>query len=143
MPIATPMALQAVQQREFEGDKQILFNSVVDVLQDLGFNIEVASLETGLITALSPLRPVNTGFNDFLFAGATGSTRMTVFVEALANGRVRVRLSCISRWSYPRSYVNRRQYEEPITDQRFYQVAFEKIEEALFTRRAISSPVRE
>lgn len=136
-PELTPMEIQAIQQREFEADKPTVFASVMDVLQDLGFTIASADLNTGFITAASPV--TNTEWN-LWWGRSTGNTRLTVFIESLANGRTRARLNFVSTrnrlgWSYTMEHR-----EKAIFDPQPYAKVFEKISEALFVRKATNSP---
>ena len=55
-PEKTSLEIQAIQSKNFETDKKVAFNSVVSVLQDLGYIIGSASLETGFITAESAVK---------------------------------------------------------------------------------------
>ena len=58
-PQKTSLEIQAIQARTFDADKKITFNSVMSVLQDLGYIIGSASFETGFITAVSPNKRVD------------------------------------------------------------------------------------
>jgi hypothetical protein len=136
-PPPTPLALQAIQAKEFDADKQTVFASVMDVLQDAGFTVVSADLNTGFITATSPYG--KQGYNIW-WGVARGSTHMTGFIETLANGRTRVRLNFTRLtdqvgWSFAVEHK-----EKALTDAQIYQAMFEKIDEALFVRKASNSP---
>ena len=138
-PVLAPLQLQAFQQHEFEADKSTVFDGVVDVLQDLGFTIASADLNTGFITAESPQTSTKSLSDAIWWGGATSNSRVTAFIETMASGRTRVRLNFVSRkfrlgWSYTRE-----QHDQAVTDPRVYQVAFEKVDEALFVRRSTSA----
>ena len=135
-PTPSPLQLQAIQQHEFEADKGTVFSSVVDVLQDLGFTIASADLATGFITAESPQTSTKSMSDAVWWGGATSNSRVTAFIEALPNGRTRVRLNFVSRkfrlgWSYTRE-----EHDHAVTEPRVYQVAFDKIDEAVFVRKS-------
>ena len=55
-PTKTPLELQSIQAKEFETSKKIAFAATLSVFQDLGYIVESASFETGLITAKSPTK---------------------------------------------------------------------------------------
>ena len=48
------LALKAIQEREFEKDKQTVFASTVSVLQNIGYTIRSADYNAGLIFADAP-----------------------------------------------------------------------------------------
>ena len=52
----TPMEIQAMQTREFDADKKVAFGAVMSVIQDLGFTVSGADLETGFIQAAGQSR---------------------------------------------------------------------------------------
>ena len=54
-PQLTPMELQAIQSKEFQTSKETLFASAMSVFQDLGYTINSAEMQTGFITANSPM----------------------------------------------------------------------------------------
>ena len=47
----TPLEIQSIQSRDYDKGKDIVFPSVMSVLQDLGYSIKAADIVTGLITA--------------------------------------------------------------------------------------------
>ena len=49
----TPLEMQSMQSRSYDTGKEIVFPSVMSVFQDLGYTINSADIETGLITAES------------------------------------------------------------------------------------------
>lgn len=136
----TPMELQAMQQKEFETSARTLFRSVVSVFQDLGYTISTADFDSGLITASSATTN-KTNFWDALGGvRGQGNTRATATVEELPNGRSAVRLNFVSSKVRSGAYGQQAQDDKPILDPQVYQVAFDKIDEALFVRSAIAAP---
>lgn len=134
--VRTSLDMQAIQARTFEADKKTAFNSVLSVLQDLGYIIGSASLETGFITAESAVQNT-TGFFD-----AMGNVRresrvaVTASVEELKVNSTRVRLNFVNRQK--RSAVNGQQANDdtPLLNSVIYENGFEKIGEAIFIRKA-------
>ena len=47
----TPLQIQSMQTRTYESDYKITFSSVMSVFQDLGFTIDIADRDSGLIKA--------------------------------------------------------------------------------------------
>jgi hypothetical protein len=140
-PALTPMQIQAIQQREFDAKKQVVFSSVVDVLQDLGFTISSADLATGFVNAESPTAKTNSTSDFLWYGGATANTRVTAFIEEMASGKTKVRLNFVSRktranvWTYQQE-----NHDKAVVEPRVYQATFEKVDEAVFVRRAVNSP---
>lgn len=137
----TPLAIQALQLREFEASPRTLFRSVVSVFQDLGYTIDQADFDSGLITASSATKNKTNFWNALGGVAASGNTRATATVEELANGRSSVRLNFVSSKSSSSWYGQSSKNDKPILEAKVYQAAFEKIEEALFVRQATNAPV--
>jgi hypothetical protein len=139
-PALTPMELQAIQSKEFETTKEALFACVMSVFQDLGYTIDGADIQTGFITASSPT--VNK--TNFLLAlggtTASGNTKGTAFLESMPNGRARVRLNFVSTSMMSGAYGQSQRRDTPILDAQPYHVAWDKIDEALFVRKALAKP---
>lgn len=135
-PQLTPMEVQALQTHEYETTKEILFASVVSVFQDLGYQLENADLPSGFITASS----ATTNKTSFLEAlgsrASTGNTRATAYVEQFVGGRAKVRLNFLNSKVSSGFYGQSAKNDKPILDPQTYQVAWEKIDEAIFVRSA-------
>ncbi len=140
-PQLTPMELQALQQKEFETTKETLFASMMSVFQDLGYTVDSADLATGFITASSAMNNKAT-FGQALFGIAvSGNTQATAFVEKMGNGMARVRLNFKNTKTLSGAYGQESAQAKPVLDQATYQAAWEKVDEALFVRNAIDTPV--
>lgn len=131
----TSLEIQAVQAKNFEADKKTSFNSVVSVLQDLGYIISSASLETGFITAESAV--INgTGLFDAL-GGIRREQRVavTASIEEMKPTLTKVRFNFVSR--VKRSARNGQQANDdlPLQNAQLYQNAFDKVGEAIFIRK--------
>lgn len=135
-PQLTPMELQALQSHEYETTKEVLFASVVSVFQDLGYQLENADMGSGFITASSATRN-RTGLLD-AFAGSrsSGNTRATAFVEAMPNGMARVRLNFLNSKNTSSNWGQSSREDKPVLDAQTYKAAWDKIDEAVFTRAA-------
>lgn len=134
-PVMTPLEIQSLQTREYEATKDVVFPSVISVFQDLGYTIENADLNTGLIKAVSA-----TQNNAWLTAltGATKNTQTasTAFIETIGDV-VKVRLNFVTKTRSSSMYGAQDQRDVPILDAQAYQNAFERIENAIFVRSAI------
>jgi hypothetical protein len=139
-PQPTSLQIQAFQTKEFEVVKTVAFNAVVSVFQDLGYIVESADRETGFITAGSPTSN-KTGFWEAM-GGVTssGQTRATAFVEEIRPGFTTVRLNFLNTKKNSSWYGQTNQIDKPILEPGPYQIAFEKIDDAIFIRSGTSSP---
>lgn len=139
-PTKTSLEIQAIQARNFETDKSTAFRSVTSVLQDLGYTIQAADLDTGIVTANSPTKKDSSGaaaLNE-VFGGlrTEGKTQVTATVEEFGTKQSRVRLNFVEqRFRSTRSGQTATD-EHAVHDPAIYTNAFEKIGEAIFVREA-------
>ena len=133
-PALTPLQIQSLQTREYEHDKAIVFASVMSVFQDLGYIVNSADLDTGLITTESPATS-NNNMLTVLWAGVTSveQTRATAFIEQIGD-RSRVRLNFVASRRDSGIYGQTDRQDTTILDAAVYQNAFERIENAIFVR---------
>lgn len=140
-PVAqkTSLEIQAVQAKSFEADKSTTFKSVLSVLQDLGYVVSSASLETGFITAESPTKQDMSGgaFLAAAFGGVRteGKTVVTAAVEDFGSS-TRVRLNFVDKKFRSGRWGQTASDEVAIQDPKIYENAFEKISEAVFIRKS-------
>jgi hypothetical protein len=139
-PQKTSLEIQAIQAKSFEADKATTFRSVVSVLQDLGFVISTAHIETGIVTAESPTEKDTSGSAVFaeVFGKVRtqGKTAVTASVEEFGAKSTRVRLNFVSKKFRSSAYGQQASDEVAIQDPLPYQNAFEKIGEAIFIRQS-------
>lgn len=141
-PVAqkSSLEIQAIQAKMFETDKATAFKSVLSVMQDLGYVVQTASMETGVITAQSPTKQDTSTAGLFAAALANmrveGRTYVTATVEDFNPKQTRVRLNFVDKRFRSSAYGQTATDEKPIDDARIYQNAFEKIGEAIFIRTA-------
>jgi hypothetical protein len=135
----TSLELQSIQAKSFDADKTTTFRSVLSVLQDLGYVVGSASMETGFITAESPTQQDTSGGAVFaaLLGGVRteGKTAVTASIEEFGKD-TRVRLNFVDKRARSSSYGQRASDETPILDPKVYNNAFEKISESIFIRKA-------
>ena len=115
-PVLTPLEIQSLQTREFEHDKAVVFASTMSVFQDLGYIVNSADLDTGLITTESPATSDHTAFparftilSDLMvWSDMTRvvQTKATAFIEQIGD-RSRVRLNfVVTRQDFQRARPN-------------------------------------
>jgi hypothetical protein len=130
----TPLEIQQIQSRSFEADYNTTFRSVVSVFQDLGYTIKSADIATGFITAESAAKS-DAATQFWLGLAKVDQTAVTGFVEAIGN-KTTVRLNFVNRVETSTGSGQQNKNETPIYDSEPYRVAFEKIENAIFVRKA-------
>lgn len=130
------LEIQAIQAKMFDTDKKTAFKSVLSVLQDLGYVIQAANLETGIITAQSPTQETNSAWAIMAGIRVEGRTYVTASVEDFNAKQTRVRLNFVDRRFRSGAYGQQATDEKPIYEAQIYVNAFEKIGEAIFIREA-------
>ncbi|OGV18073.1 MAG: hypothetical protein A2X47_01730 [Lentisphaerae bacterium GWF2_38_69] len=124
-PQMTSLQIQAIQTREFETSKAIAFSSTMAVLQDLGYIISMASIDTGFITAESP-----SSSNFFM---GVENTKVTAYIQSMPNGNTKIRLNFVThaQLSQPNGggVINT---DTAIYNPQPYQEAFNKIQQQIF-----------
>lgn len=132
------LALQQIQAKDFEVPKDVTFPSVMSVLQDEGYRINDADLETGLITATASSK-TKVSYNLFVGFGTKKKTPMvSAYIENRGKSNSRVRLSFVMAKLKNGILAD----EEPILDTQVYQDAFEKINQAVFLRVSLDAPAQ-
>ncbi|MGS1015126.1 hypothetical protein ACVCL0_03835 [Rhodanobacter sp. UC4450_H17] len=134
-PTPTSLQIQSFQTKEFETTKTIVFGSVLSVFQDLGYIVQSADKDTGFITAASPTSNKTGFWQAMVGVASSGQTKATAFVEEIRPGYVRVRLNFVNTRNNSSAYGQTQAEDTPILDPKPYQVAFEKIDDAVFVRK--------
>ena len=128
----TPLEIQSMQTRTYDNKKEVVFPSVMSVLQDLGYSIKVADINTGLITAVSTAKS-NAAMKFWLGIAEVSQTNADSFIEEI-NGRTKVRINFINVVKQSSAYGQDDRTDQQILDPVPYQSAFDKIENAIFIR---------
>lgn len=132
-PEMTPLQIQALQTRDFEEEKGIVFPSVISVFQDLGYTIKNADKDTGLIMAESVAKSDST--SRLFGVSSVSQTSATAFIEQI--GRItKVRLNFVTVNNKSYGYGQSDREDTAILDSETYRNAFERIENAVFVRKA-------
>lgn len=142
-PQLAPLELQALQSKEFETTKDNLFGAVMTVVQDLGYQVQSADLQSGFITAISATEQKTNFFEALAGAHSQANTKMTAFVQALPNGMARVRLNFLYSKSTSMQYGQGMTNDKPVLDAVVYRNAWDKIDEALFVAGALEAPKKQ
>ncbi|MFA6315869.1 MAG: hypothetical protein WC943_00470 [Elusimicrobiota bacterium] len=127
-PKLTSLELQAIQKRQYDSSKQIVFASAMSVFQDLGYTIKSADIQTGLIQAQSPTE------STVFFGSYMSNVEATAFVEELSPAKSSIRLNFVQVNESSSGYGMKSKSDTPIVDSKVYQNAFTKIQEAIFIR---------
>ena len=128
----TPLEIQSMQTRTYDKDKEIVFPSVISVLQDLGYSIKTCDKDTGLITAESTAKS-NMAMKIWLGITEVSQTTADAFIEEI-NGRTQVRINFINVVKQSSGWGQSDRQDKQILDPTPYQNAFEKIDNAIFVR---------
>ena len=128
----TPLEIQSMQSRSYDKSKDIVFPSVMSVLQDLGYSIKTADIKTGLITAESTAKS-NAAMKFWLGIAEVTQTTADAFIEEI-NGKTQVRINFINMVKQSSSWGQDDRQDKQILDPAPYQNAFEKVENAIFVR---------
>ena len=132
-PELTPLQIQALQTRDYTSHKNVVFPSVISVFQDLGYTIKNADKETGIIMAESAAKSDST--SRLFGVSSVSQTSATAFVEEIGKiTKVRLNFVTVNNKSYGYGQTDRE--DTPILDAVTYQNAFERIENAIFVRKA-------
>lgn len=133
------LELQAMQTRDFEADTKMAFASVMTVLQDAGYIVESADVATGFITGKSPAKSATTYDLFWGFGKKHGTTRVTAFIEPIGQKYSKIRLNFVAIEVKSNLYGSEARVDTPVEDHEMYVNVFEKIDEAIFIRKAIGA----
>lgn len=128
-PELTPLEKREIQSRSYPQSKEVVFRSVIAVLQDHGYTIRDADIETGHLVAESSRE---SGY--VLFVGNVAKqTRATAFVERIGD-HTTVRMSFVDSAQVFGDYGQTNATDAQIWDPESYQKFFEALETAIFMR---------
>lgn len=133
-PQKTPLEIKAIQTRSFDHDYNITFRSTLSVFQDLGYIIKSADINTGFIQA-DGVSKSDEALKILFGATHTSQVRATGFVEQIGK-KTQIRLNFVHSIESSTAYGASDRQDTPILDPNIYQNAFEKIESAIFLRKA-------
>lgn len=136
----TSLEVQAFQTKEFEAQKAVAFGSVVSVFQDLGYIVDSADKDTGFITAGSPSKRKTNFWEALGGVASSGQTKATAFIEEIRPGFTTVRLNFVNTRKISSLYGQDSQEDEPVLEPGAYQIAFDKIDDAIFVRSGTAAP---
>ncbi len=131
-PQISAVELEALQTREYEADYTQAFAAAIGAFQSYGYVIQSADRETGLLIAKTT--------SDATLDALTGLTRVeydkaTAFLEQVAQGRVKIRVSIVKYVSAKSAYGGGGEKEAMRTKPDVYRNIFNKIDQALFLKK--------
>jgi len=140
-PEADQSALEkrSIQLKEIDAKYKLTFRAVMDVLQDMGFTIEVTNFETGHIIGIKKI-PITTTTTNFLLGKNKTKTYIpqesTVTMEEWSKHVTRVRVNTdlgkTDGGSINLNSVDKARYLEP---DKFYEEFFANLSKAIFLRK--------
>ena len=133
----TPLEIQSIQSRDYDKGKDIVFPSVMSVLQDLGYSIKAADIVTGLITAESTAKS-NQAMKIWLGITQVTQTNANVFIEEIQS-KTKVRINFVNVVKESSGWGQEDREDTQILDIEIYQNAFERVENAIFIRESNSN----
>jgi len=138
-PELSGLALQQIQSKDYETTADIVFPSVVTILQDSGYRITEADKTSGFVSGVGSAE-AKTTYNIWWGLGKKKTIPMvSVFVEQRGPSITRVRMNFVLSKAKTRSaYTD----ETPITDTAVYRDAFEKLEKEIFIRQSMNAPTQ-
>ena len=122
-----------MQSRSYDTGKKIVFPSVMSVFQDLGYSINSADINTGLITAESTADS-NKMKKFWLGVSEVSQTKANAFIEEIGS-ETKVRINFVGTKKESSWYGQDDREDTQILSPEPYQNAFEKIENAIFIRK--------
>lgn len=139
-PSPVPLQVQAYQVKEFETDKTTALACVINVFQDLGYIIQSADRDTGFVTAVSPSKNSANVMETLSGFAISGATKATAFIEELRPNVTTVRLTfVVSKHTTSDKGLNYTN-DAVVADPKTFQIAFDKIDDALFIRQGTRAP---
>lgn len=137
-PDLSSLELQQMQSRDVEASKPVAFSAVMTVLQDAGYRIGGADKDTGLITGTASTSSKVTWAPFVGFGRGKKTPVVSAYLEELSPSVTRVRFNFVMT-SFTSNQYGSDAGEEPIVDPIVYQTAFEKVEQAIFVRKAMTA----
>jgi len=132
----TPLQLQALQSKEFSASKEDVFSALMNVFQDLGYQLQTADLQTGFITATSQTVNKTSLLQAFANVSSSGNTKVTATVTRQPNNTTRIRLNFLNTTNSSTNYGQNFQHDQQILDAKVYTSVWDKVDEALFMGNA-------
>lgn len=133
------LALQQIQSKDFEADKNTTFSAVMTVLQDAGYRVAAADKDTGLITGVGTSSKKLTWLPFVGFGTAKKTPAISAYIEEMTPNMTRVRLNFVMAKIKANAYGTDLGDEEAILDPAIYTDAFEKISQGVFIRQSMAA----
>jgi hypothetical protein len=129
-PELTSLQKQELETREFETAKRPTFNGCVSVLQDLGYIIDTADFDTGVISAHGESHTT-------FFPPGESQSKVSIFVQEWGAGKAKVRATFVEHSTSHGQYGSS-ETDETVYDSVVYRNFFDELGKALFVNQAIA-----
>jgi len=129
-PELTSLQKQELESREFETPKRTTFNGCVSVLQDIGYVINEADFDTGVISAHGES-------HTSIFPPGENQPRVSIFVQEWGTAKSKVRATFVEHKIAHGQYGNS-ETDSTIYDSKVYRNFFDQLGKALFVNEAIA-----
>ena len=128
----SPVALQALQTREFSAPEDQVFKAIIATFQDYGYTISSADRSTGLVIAKTTQ---DLEIHEFMGYYRTEYSKATAFVDKVGDNRVKVRVSVVKHVEGKGEYGGGGAKEAVRTKPEIYQKIFDHIQNSLFLKK--------
>jgi len=130
-PELTSLQKQELQSRELETAKRPAFNGCISVLQDLGYIIDEADFDTGVITAHGES-------HSSFFPPGEKQARVSIFVQEWGTDKSKVRATFVDHSTTHGQYGSNSETDSTIYKADVYRNFFDALGKALFVNAAIA-----
>lgn len=143
MVTKSPAEVKMMTTKQFETDQDLVFKSVISLLQSESYIVERADKETGLINGSKRIENKNAAMQRFLVGTSkdANTSKVMFYVEAINNDLSEVKItlyegaetSSNSYWGA----VNKQNNEKMIYEPRVYQEWFSSLQAEIERRKAL------
>lgn len=130
-PRLTSVEIKEMQTREFDKSYKVVYASVIDVFQELGFVIQTSDFNTGLIVAKSNVVQRE---NYFMGSMTMGWNVGTAHIEDF-DGKVAVRVSFVHCQRESGEQGRESEYSQAIESPEYYSRFFNQLDHSVFLRQ--------
>ena len=127
----TPIEIKEMQTREFDSTYKVVYASVIDVFQELGFVIQTSDADTGLIVAKSNvIQRENYFMGSMTMSWDVGTAHVEDF-----NGKIAVRVSFVRCQKESGEQGRESEFSQAIESPEYYSRFFNQLDHSVFLRQ--------